>query len=562
MSNYNTLKATINANIKQNGNQEITGQILNSVLNQMVTTLGAGYQFAGLATTATNPGTPDAKVFYIANGKGTYTNFSGLEVTEDEVVVLYYDTEWHKVATGIASQAKLAELENSLALKLDIDARDTNVIPQEGNIFTDIYDYYTTYAVGVTYKNRTSATQMFNVIRTKIRGVPDIVRVFIFTEEQYANNHQGAALYTADWDKIYEGNNLDRITLDNIINLPVGSSIAVIAYSQSKNCSYPIWRDINNDKGYAALMGLDNADESSQLIATTNEYCCIPPELTFEVPFVRKEDLNNNIDAEIAKFVREIVNITNDDDEFAIMNKFLYAYKKGNCDVIFEGGEYVLKEIYPYINTHQSDFGQGWGLGLPIGNNCRYYFNGSTIISEQPTSGELDSRHILNACGTAPHANPGVTNFELYDAILINKSGKYCIHDEGNSCDNSYKHIYNNIKFVYDSTNGTPNDGGFCFGCGTGFNCIFEFVNCSFYSGGDNSYTMIFHGCADNVDTPIRMSVVMNNCYANQSIEISEALFNHDRDIISMTITGCKATLIAGTSIAKYLFMLNNEISL
>lgn len=112
MSNYNTLKATINANIKQNGNQEITGQILNSVLNQMVTTLGAGYQFAGVATTATNPGIPDAKVFYIANGKGIYTNFSGLEVTEDEVVVLYYDTEWHKVATGIASQAKLSELES------------------------------------------------------------------------------------------------------------------------------------------------------------------------------------------------------------------------------------------------------------------------------------------------------------------------------------------------------------------------------------------------------------------------------------------------------------------
>ena len=63
MSNYNSLKATIDANIKQNGNQEITGQILNSVLNQMVTTLGAGYQFAGVATIDTNPGTPDAKVF-------------------------------------------------------------------------------------------------------------------------------------------------------------------------------------------------------------------------------------------------------------------------------------------------------------------------------------------------------------------------------------------------------------------------------------------------------------------------------------------------------------------
>ncbi len=111
MSNYNSLKATIDANIKQNGNQEITGQILNSVLNAMVTTLGTGYQFAGIATIDTNPGTPDAKVFYIANGKGTYEKFGGLEVTEDEVVVLYWDSAWHKVATGIASQAKLSELD-------------------------------------------------------------------------------------------------------------------------------------------------------------------------------------------------------------------------------------------------------------------------------------------------------------------------------------------------------------------------------------------------------------------------------------------------------------------
>ena len=123
MSNYNNLKTSIDANIKQNGNQEITGPILNSVLNQMVNILGTGYQFAGIATLdpATEPGTPDAKVFYIANGKGTYTNFGGLEVTEDEVVVLYWDSAWHKDATGIASQAKLSELEGKVIdIELDV----------------------------------------------------------------------------------------------------------------------------------------------------------------------------------------------------------------------------------------------------------------------------------------------------------------------------------------------------------------------------------------------------------------------------------------------------------
>lgn len=129
MGNYTTLKTTINANIRQNGNQEITGKILNSVLNAMVNTLGEGYQFAGVATTATNPGTPDAKVFYIANGKGTYTNFGGIEVTEDDVVVLYWDSSWHKGSTGIAYQAKLTKLEEK--------TKDLYLLEEDSFIITD-----------------------------------------------------------------------------------------------------------------------------------------------------------------------------------------------------------------------------------------------------------------------------------------------------------------------------------------------------------------------------------------------------------------------------------------
>ena len=117
MANYKSLKTTINANVKRNGNQEITGQILNSVLNAMVDTLGTGYSFAGVATPSTNPGTPDAKVFYIANGKGSYINFGGLQVTEDEVVVLYWDSLWHKESTGIAREENLINLGKEIATK-------------------------------------------------------------------------------------------------------------------------------------------------------------------------------------------------------------------------------------------------------------------------------------------------------------------------------------------------------------------------------------------------------------------------------------------------------------
>ena len=112
MSDYSSLKATINANIKANNNQEITGSIMNSVLNAMVNSLGAGYQFIGVAT-PTNPGsaqTPDYKCFYIATTPGTYTNLGGLVVADGEVALLKYDSSWTKEVTGIASADQINQL--------------------------------------------------------------------------------------------------------------------------------------------------------------------------------------------------------------------------------------------------------------------------------------------------------------------------------------------------------------------------------------------------------------------------------------------------------------------
>ena len=128
MANYQLLKADIDAKVYENAYREITGENLNAVLNAMVTTLGAEYQFAGVATIDTNPENPDAKVFYIANGKGTYTNFGGIEVAEDDVVVLYWDSAWHKVSTGIASNSKLTALFN------DVDNVKTDVAALERDL--------------------------------------------------------------------------------------------------------------------------------------------------------------------------------------------------------------------------------------------------------------------------------------------------------------------------------------------------------------------------------------------------------------------------------------------
>lgn len=109
MSNYNSIKATINANIKTNGNQEITGAVLNSVLISLLNSLIAGYQYIGVAT-PDSPGTsqsPDYKCFYITFTPGTYSYLGGLVVKRGEVAILKWDTTWTKETLNIPTPSPL-----------------------------------------------------------------------------------------------------------------------------------------------------------------------------------------------------------------------------------------------------------------------------------------------------------------------------------------------------------------------------------------------------------------------------------------------------------------------
>lgn len=93
MGNYEQLKQSVSDVIKTNGNQEITGSILQNVLLTIISTVGANATFAGIATPATNPGTPDGPVFYLASESGTYTNFNATEL-QDGLSVLMWDGSW------------------------------------------------------------------------------------------------------------------------------------------------------------------------------------------------------------------------------------------------------------------------------------------------------------------------------------------------------------------------------------------------------------------------------------------------------------------------------------
>ena len=103
MANFNELKAAVNAVIKQNGNEEITGNVLQNTLDTIISTVGKNRTFVGIATPSTNPGTPDANVFYLATEPGIYPNFSGIEVTEGVVVLTNNASNtWIAQTTNIA----------------------------------------------------------------------------------------------------------------------------------------------------------------------------------------------------------------------------------------------------------------------------------------------------------------------------------------------------------------------------------------------------------------------------------------------------------------------------
>lgn len=117
MAQYGTLKEAVQAVIRTNGNEEITGALLQEVLLAIINALGAGYQYMGVATPSTNPGaSPDGNLFYVATEAGTYTYLGNTEYDGSGLAVFTYNGEWHLSVLAIPTTETLTDL---LAEKVD-----------------------------------------------------------------------------------------------------------------------------------------------------------------------------------------------------------------------------------------------------------------------------------------------------------------------------------------------------------------------------------------------------------------------------------------------------------
>ncbi len=134
MANYANLKAAVNAAITTNGNNEITGAILNDILNSIISTIGGNYTLAGIVTPSTTISAPDANVFWIG-GAGTYTQFGGtITIQDGNIGIFTYNGSYTRNEIVIAPnsvqtiQQSLTGLQKSQAQdNLSLPVRSYNV---------------------------------------------------------------------------------------------------------------------------------------------------------------------------------------------------------------------------------------------------------------------------------------------------------------------------------------------------------------------------------------------------------------------------------------------------
>ncbi|WP_337814433.1 hypothetical protein [Intestinibacter sp.] len=255
---------------------------------------------------------------------------------------------------------------------------------------------------------------------------------------------------------------------------------------------------------------------------------------------ITKENISLN-----DKWVRKDIHINLTDTQEDILVKMLNAVKRGNCDVYFESGTYNFDTVFDLMKTK---YEYTTAYELPIGGNCRYYFNGSTLIA---TKTSTDTNVIGNESLMGSRRNGG--NYELYDGILIANDMVYCVHDEAQGSPIPYVRKYKNMRMKYNTISSTQ-EFRKCIGGGAGQKGTIIIENCVFEC--DTLAEVSYHGF-QSTEVNVELNLTVSNCY-----------FKHKLQFDSMYSNGKAVALVCGNSYASEpvvgtnweIYKVNNEI--
>ncbi len=206
----------------------------------------------------------------------------------------------------------------------------------------------------------------------------------------------------------------------------------------------------------------------------------------------------NEIHQNLNTVYRQKINISKNDSETVILEKFTNAYNIGNCDVVFEPGVYTFSDIFNHTNEE-----------IPIGSNCHYYFNGSTINATKP-DGITKTKNMFGSLRTGG-------NYELYDGILIGNSLTYIVHDEANANKEMYIRKYHNM-IMQNNTGNNTDDIRKCIGGGTGCHGVVEIDSCVFLA--DFGVDVSYHGIDYSLNDTAEFILVVKNSYFNKALRL------------------------------------------
>lgn len=431
MSNYSSLKETINANVKSNNNHEITGSIMNSVLNAMVDSLGAGYQFMGVATPQINPGTPDPKVFYIASTAGTYSNFGGIVLADGEFAILYYNGNWNKLVTDAVTFKNFSLISGGSELQnLDNFANGVFSLTSSGsisNLPADV-DFGAGCLLFVIRRGNDSLRNWDRQILISVNSPG-----YTYNRVYFGGQWKEWAKTTIEreitqWGRIYNAS----INYDNLVG-------GIYGFTAENGIDIGLPTDLLfGDGGILFVFRKSNtslSDWDRQVLKANGQPEIVYTRVYFQgvwQQWVKRESsgATNLIECGVGK-------------QFATLRSAVAAaiQTNGTKVIVYPGTYDLTQEFATELANHS-------GSGILLKNDVHVIFMPGAYVT---CLVDVSNEWAYSNFEPFRIANFGNGNFTLENANIRCKNTRYCVHDEASGADCQYHHKYINcIMEQYD----------------------------------------------------------------------------------------------------------------
>ena len=213
--------------------------------------------------------------------------------------------------------------------------------------------------------------------------------------------------------------------------------------------------------------------------------------------------------------MRRSLNVTRNMSQLDIVKLMVVAFQVGNLDIIFETGTYEFDGAITEFLVNNLGYDVNYGCGIPIGNNCRYFFNGSLLKFTNTYAPKQSNCFDTKLIGSS---------FEMHDAYIECDGYYYAIHDESNASSIPYRHLYQNIRIKGENYGFGP------FGIGTGFNTTLDFdgVVC-------DADSWVLHGPTNNpYNDSAKLILSVKNSYFGIPLFISS--YDKERDSVEVRL--------------------------